>query len=186
MSELLPQLEADDEWLVIGDGSQHEARKIVENRDPHIKYSEFGPTRCWGHEQRNFAIKKAKGTHLWFVDDDDRVLPWALEAIRKRACEYPGRPLLFKSIWTNLRIAWMEREVKIGNVGTNMVVAPNLPSRIGTWGARWEGDYDFISSTVALYPEGGKSVAWCYDILTIYGCGNETPEETGKIGKWKF
>lgn len=167
--ELLPQFEKDDEWLVIADGEIPAVRTMTEGH-PQVRCFERKHQGCWGHHHRNWVMPQAHGTHLMFLDDDDRIAPWGLATIRKAIAEDPGKILLFKSIWTQNRIRWSTKEIKIGNVGTHMWVVPNQPTRLGTWGARWEGDYDFIASTVALYPEGPDAVAWRTELITIYGC----------------
>lgn len=68
-------------------------------------------------------------------------------------------------------ILWQEPTLKEGNVDSLMFVVPNDASRLGRWGNRYAGDYDFIASTAALYPAG--SVIWCPEIVAVWRPGEE-------------
>ncbi len=57
---------------------------------------------------------------------------------------------------------WKNQVPSLGNVGTPMMVAPNVKSKLGLWGNRYEGDFDFLESTLAYYPEGAL---WLEDVL---------------------
>jgi hypothetical protein len=52
--------------------------------------------------------------------------------------------------------------VAVGNVGTPMFVLPAAGPR-GAWGRRYEGDYDFITSTLALWPAG--ALVWREEVI---------------------
>ena len=47
-----------------------------------------------------------------------------------------------------------------GNVGTPMIVVPNLPARLGKWGDHYAGDFDFVKSTIALAPGRENDIVW--------------------------
>ena len=59
----------------------------------------------------------------------------------------------------------MDPQVRQGNIGTPNLVAPNVPGKLGTWGTRYEGDFDYIRSTLQHYPAGP---VW-HDVIT-YAC----------------
>lgn len=120
----------------------------------------------WGHTERNAAMPLAEGTHLLFVDDDDALLPGALAAVRAAIATVPDRPHVFRMIDPHGRIL-PERPglVAEGHIGTPCLVAPNVPAKLGRWGRRYEGDFDFIRTTLAHYPDGP---VWHPDV--IYGC----------------
>lgn len=110
----------------------------------------------WGATPRAAGQRQAAGDYLLWMDDDDAYLPGALAAVRAAAAEHPGRPLIFRMrrgdpFHDTLPAA---REVREGQVSTQMIVCPNDPTRLGTWGSRYEGDYDFIASTLAHYSAG--------------------------------
>jgi len=50
-----------------------------------VLYNEAGRGILTTGEKRNTLLQKADGKYFWFVDDDDRVLPGAMEAILKAA-----------------------------------------------------------------------------------------------------
>lgn len=128
-------------------------------------------TGDWGATPRTEGMRKATGDYLMFMDDDDLYLPGAFAAVRAALAAAPGRPHLF-----GMRrgapfhdVLPLREDVAIGNVSTQMIVAPNDPARLGTWGTRYEGDYDFISSTLALYPP--DAVVWRPEVIAVWRPG---------------
>jgi glycosyltransferase involved in cell wall biosynthesis len=114
---------------------------------PHgVQAFAIGPTGHWGSEQREFGIREASGTHIAFIDDDDVYTPAAGRAIRRAVAARPRRVHVFK-----MRDA--EREyggrgsLAQGSIGSPMFVVPRDGS-LGSWSTRYEGDYDFIRSTL--------------------------------------
>jgi glycosyltransferase involved in cell wall biosynthesis len=173
---LLPQLSENDEVLVVGDGPQPEAERIISkllgsSKKPVstvVRYWETKPVRNFGNPQRNEAVGKAVCKRLFFVDDDDVVLPGAIAAIRARSKAAPASPLMFRMQHPAV-IMWNEKKVLPGNVSGQMFVVPNIKDRLGVWSGRYEADQDFISSTLALYQGGVDSVVWCPEVLAIQG-----------------
>src|SRR4051812_23750058 len=49
-----------------------------------------------GDTARNRMMRQALGTHMLFVDDDDELVPGALEIVRAFARENPGRVGIFR------------------------------------------------------------------------------------------
>lgn len=169
LEALLPQLADGDEALVIGDGPQPKARNIVEAfRNDQIRYWESEPLFNWGNPQRNSAIDQARGEWLVFIDDDDVPLPECAARVRRGAQDHGKRPLMFKM--THLGgLLWRSRNIELGNVSGQMFVVPNVKGRVGRWSAQYAADFDFIRSTLALYPEGESIVAWMEDQITLQG-----------------
>lgn len=165
---LVKQLSNDDRILVVGDGYQPKAKLMVEGLHPQVEYVEYGPTRCWGHPQRNWAMLQASTTHIYTMDDDDEVLPDALGSIRKAAEEAPGKILLFKIKHREFLIP-DDKVIRQTNVSTQCVVVPNNPDRFGTWGDRYEGDLDFIKSSVERHPDKLEGVSWREEVIAIHG-----------------
>lgn len=120
---------------------------------------EFDDTGDMAATPRTTGMRKAAGTHLLFMDDDDIYVPGALDIVRDRCAQFPGRCLMF-TMTSGDNGGWRlpddSHEVRPGNVSTCMFVCPNDPDKLGRWGPRREGDYEFIASTVAHY--GGKPV----------------------------
>ena len=168
LEELAPQLSPQDEVLVIGDGPQPKAREIAGRFDSRVKYWEHGPDHCWGYPQRNWAMPRASGSHLMFFDDDDRCAPTALQHIRDAARANPGRPLMFREVHEE-GLIWVRKRVELSNVSTQLFVVPNDPTKLGAWGQRYVGDYDFVVSTLALYPGGDEALVWREEVIAVHG-----------------
>lgn len=168
-----------DQVIVIGDGTQREARAIAGSyggRLPMKYLSTLETTATSGNNQRHRGMEYAKGTHLLFIDDDDAYRPGALDIIRTAAEENPGRILIFKMQSQNPRkhawapIRWIDyKDPFVGNVGTPMFCIPNIPDRLGRWQQRLElggcGDFNFLESTLAKWPEGKASIVWRDEII---------------------
>lgn len=175
LNDLLPQLGFDDEIWVVGDGPQAEARRMVEELDWRVKYRELGPTRNWGHGLRNLTIPLLSGTHLLSLDDDDRIIAQAVPKIRASIARAPEKPHLFK-IYHGGGVIWDRQEVIERNVSTQMIATPIEKGRLGVWGNRYAGDYDFIRSTVDLYPRKDNDVIWDDAIISVHGIsGTSSP-----------
>lgn len=117
---------------------------------------ESDATGDWGATPRTKGMAAAAGDYLLFMDDDDVYLPGSLDAVRSALRENPGRPHLF-SMWRDANYGDQlprAEVVQMGNVSTQMAVFPNDPAKLGAWGTRYEGDYDFIRSTLDKYPPG--------------------------------
>lgn len=169
LRNLVPQLSAGDEALVIGDGPQPVSSRIAsEQNSPYVRYWEHAPIFNYGNPQRNAAIADAKGDYLLFVDDDDDVLPEAILRLKQAAAMHPGRPLMFKMRHLN-RLLWASASVGLGNVSGQMFVTPNIKGRLGRWSGKYAADYDFITSTLAFYPGGEQAIVWREEILVVQG-----------------
>ncbi|HEU4338758.1 MAG TPA: glycosyltransferase family A protein [Planctomycetota bacterium] len=176
LEDLVPQLEAQDQVLVVGDGRQWRAERICKKfRDTRIEYFEHGPDHAWGHPQRNVAMRRAKGTHLLSYDDDDVVLPDGLRHVRTAIEHFPDRPLVFR-MQHRSELIWKDREIRMANVSTQMIVVPNVAGRLGEWGRVYEGDLEFLKSTVALYPEKEQAIVWRLERITLHGIAGEVPK----------
>jgi hypothetical protein len=125
----------------------------------------------WGHTPRQEAMGRAKGDYLLFMDDDDIYTEGALDAVRAALAENPGRPHVFRMrrVGPANDVLPAERVVRLGNVSTQMMVVPNDTARLGAWGRRYEGDFDFLASTLAKYPP--DSLVWRDEVITVWRHG---------------
>lgn len=110
----------------------------------------------WGHAARNRLMPRACGDALAFIDDDDIYLPRALEIIRASVALNGTNAHFFKmryGLSTPVPGAevWTQTELIEGQVSTCTIVVPNIPQKLGVWGSRYAGDFDFAASTVALH-----------------------------------
>ena len=121
---------------------------------------------AWGHPQVNHGIEYARGDYLVFIDDDDVFAPDALASIRQVAGSLPEpRPLMFR-FYLERRgcVLWAEQRLVCGAIGGHEFVTPNDPQRLGRWTDRYEGDFDFIESTLTLWPP--ESLVWREEIIS--------------------
>lgn len=166
------QLTLGDQVLVVGDthdGPVERAESLVVNH-PHFPLNVFdyiehdAGHHCWGHCQIVHGMRHATGDYLVFIDDDDCFSDGALDAIRRAAAEQPSpRPLMFR-FWSERHGMYFppRHEVRESAIGGHCMVVPNIPDRLGQWTCRYAGDYDFIVSTLELWPEGP---AWYDDVI---------------------
>lgn len=168
IDSLIVQVNDGDEIIVVGDGPQPKAKAICAEYQKHVAYFEHGPTFQFGHAQRNFGTTMAKGAYLAFLDDDDFYVPNALYIMRTEIDRFPDKILIFRCNCYG-KILWRSQEIKAGNVGTSMVVIPNIKERLGVWQLnptgimKRGGDSIFVKETVSKWPEG--SVVWLKDVL---------------------
>jgi glycosyltransferase involved in cell wall biosynthesis len=100
----------------------------LEDGDEHLVEVDFPCHFDWGSAARDAAIQRAKGTHVWFIDDDDIANPGALEAIRKAVSEDPDCAWMFK-IQGTTDIYWKERDrIAPGNFQGQNIIVPRAKS----------------------------------------------------------
>ena len=98
--------------------------------------------------------QRATGRYLMFIDDDDATKRHAFRAVRQAVQQDPDRIIVFRMRWLGETL-WKHQALLEENVGTPMVVIPNVPGKIGSWLTRdrYESDFDFISECVDLQGE---------------------------------
>ncbi|MEO8082516.1 MAG: glycosyltransferase family A protein [Ardenticatenales bacterium] len=162
-----------DEHLVVIDAhgmADHEAARIESTVGAYgprwraIRHDAGGHT--WGHCEGNVGIEAARaGNYLTFNDDDDIYAPGAFAAIRRAITDdaAAGAPRVqifrFMPPW---RSPLPEgRHVERGRIGGHCLVVPNVDGKVGRLGHQYDGDYDLIESTIALW--GGVDAAVFHD-----------------------
>lgn len=174
-----------DECIVIGDttdGELPEVEEIVRSFGPQFRYISHPGTvhqivdlggyskdcHSYGHEQLTEGMRHAKGAWLCFSDDDDIFLDGAFTAIRTAAAALPEpRPLLFKFIPWFRQLLWVEQVIEEHRIGGHQLVAPNIPARLGRFSERYQGDYDFVRSTIDLWPNKDADVVWREEVIVL-------------------
>jgi glycosyltransferase involved in cell wall biosynthesis len=104
----------------------------------------------FGNDARERAMLKAEGSHLLFIDDDDVYTDGALAVIRDAVGREPDRVHVFQMRYSDGRLLWDTPSVYCGNVGSPMFCVPNQPGRLGSWGDTYEGDFNFLHTTLQL------------------------------------
>lgn len=121
---------------------------------------------CWGHCQHNLALTQAKGDYIHLNDDDDVWEPDAAANIRTAAKAFPSKVLLFRFVsYIGRQVFWdrvghMERDF----IGGHCLVVPNVQTKIGRFRCQYNGDYDWIESTVNAFG-GPENAIWLTDII---------------------
>ena len=109
-----------------------------------------------GYAARTRMMEEASGTHLLFMDDDDVYAPGAIELLRSLAEDQPDRVHICQMRYGGAGgVLWHTRIVKHGNIGTPMLLVPNVRGKLGVWephdgDGSGAGDYVFAASTIAL------------------------------------
>mgnify|MGYP001557778839 CR=1 FL=1 len=161
LQSLVGQVIEGDEIMVVQDGIENRAfvDTVVRSYDLPITHCICGPTHSYGNAQRNFGISIAQGDYLSFMDDDDVYTPDALSIIRENVGSVP---ILFRMQYHDGRYLWTDPILRMGNVGTPMIVVPNVQDKIGQFTGMYEGDWYFIDETVKLWD---GAVDWCEDVI---------------------
>jgi hypothetical protein len=127
-----------DEILVVG--------KVFPTGDLRPRYFPCANGNDWGGKERNIALTNAGTRYLAFLDDDDVYMPGARHYMQHAIHETPGKPVLFRMQYPNGITLWQNQELRCGNVGTPMILIPNMPTRLGTWTSHRVGDFQFLES----------------------------------------
>lgn len=122
---------------------------------------------CWGHCQINKAMEEASGAYLAFIDDDDEFVDGGITTILDaiELMQLPLAPIMVQFLVHWGEIIWAEPRVEFQRIGGHCIIAPNLPDKLGQWSCRYEGDYDFITSTLRWYQP--HEVSWLAKVVAI-------------------
>lgn len=89
---------------------------------------------------RNQGMRRARGTHIMFLDDDDAYLPGAVRSARFVASARPYEPLLFRVRYPacNGLLNWRRSDgIVWGEISTLGIVVPNRMCLPDWDGVRW-------------------------------------------------
>lgn len=158
------------EVIVIGDTFERElddTRAAVKSFGRRFRFQTFDAGHhCFGHCQLNYGIGLARGRWLHCNDDDDIYAPGALAAIAEVVqSDICGIPHLFRfrSYWGPEFWA-QEGAVQEGLIGGHCLVARNRLGKIGRFTCRYEGDFDWIKSTLE---KNDEQAIWHSDVICI-------------------
>lgn len=176
LDSMAPQMLPGDECVVVGDvldGPLRVTEEIVKDY-PWCRYLEYaGATHTFGHDQLNQGLACVTGDLVLCQDDDDCYTDSAFACVREHALAYPGRPLMtrFVSYWG--MVYWHTPGlVAQGHIGGHCLVVPNRPQMVGRYTTRYEGDFDYVKSTLDLWQAQGITPVW-----VDYVCSVQRPGE---------
>lgn len=101
-----------------------------------------------GYSPREYAMTRCRGTHIWFMDDDDMPARGAVETIRAAIEEEPQVPWLFIMDGPMSPVG-KYGELARNSVSPQMFVVPNHPEKFHPWvnGHGYESDAEMILKT---------------------------------------
>lgn len=157
LESLQPQLGPLDEVLVVSDAdaplppAEAAIRKLNDRRFASLAH---GPTHKWGHAQRDFGLAQATGDFALFMDDDDLPSTDALDLVRVGVRGTRGPHLFAMNHNTHNTVYIPHWPALPGEIGGAQIVVP-IDGPRGKWTtSEYEGDWQFITQTMALYPAG--------------------------------
>lgn len=121
---------------------------------------------AWGHPQINVGMGIANGDWLVFIDDDDVFSKDGLDVLHRSLSAAPRAPHMFR-FESPLGTLWDAQALIEGRVGGHCIVAPNVAEKLGEWSDRYEGDFDFICSTIDKW---GGEIIWREEIISRARC----------------
>jgi glycosyltransferase involved in cell wall biosynthesis len=173
LHSVVPQLGSEDEVIVVGDihdGRLPGTEGVVRRFGPQVRYLPHDAGHhCFGHCQLNAAIETARGDYIHCNDDDDIYTPDAFSTFRRatRRLDEP-RPLLFRFRSYYGPVFWdTEGVIRENHIGGHCLLMPNLPGRTGRFTCRYQGDYDWIRSTLDLWPNKEGDALWEPSIIAL-------------------
>lgn len=144
-----------DEILVIGE--------VSGVSDPRVRCIPCAPGGDWGHTERNYASPLATGRYLAHIDDDD-IYACGTRALMADAIEKtPDRPVLFRMKLPNGITLWENQELRCGNVGTPMILIPNVQEKLGQFRPFVGGDWAYLDEM--KWPK--EDIVWRPEIIAL-------------------
>lgn len=146
-----------DEIILVSDGHRV--------NDDRVRYVDCKPGNDWGHTERNVAMPQARCRYIAHIDDDDVYAPGTRELMDDAIRRTPGRPVLFRMRYPNGITLWDEPILRCGNVGTPMILIPNMPTRLGQFRSFVGGDCAFLEEMRWSKEE----IVWRPEIIALLG-----------------
>jgi hypothetical protein len=133
-----------DEILLVGDPTLGLQSLPMIRRRHEIRFIHCPRGNDWGHTERNYAAPFARCRYIAHIDDDDWYAPGTRALMADAIFRTPGRPIIFRMRFPNGITLWSEQEVRCGNVGTPMILIPNMPTRLGQFRPFVGGDFAYL------------------------------------------
>lgn len=153
-----------DDILVVGHGASLGLQSLQRERRE-VLLVDCPPGNDWGHAERNFAAKYARGQYVAHIDDDDTYAPGTRALMADAMAATPDRPVLFRMRYPNGITLWAEPAVRCGNVGTPMMLLPNRPEMLGTWGSFVGGDCHYLETSKWR----AEDYVWRPEVIALLG-----------------
>jgi glycosyltransferase involved in cell wall biosynthesis len=147
----------DIEVLVIGDTHDDKFKDTLVfaesiARRYNTKYiGHDGGVNCYGHPQRNFGQRIAKGAWLAYLQDDDIYTHGSFRSILASINTHPVCPRLFRTQTWQAGVVWKTQDLTVGNIDADCIVTPNVQDKLGKWEYVYEGDFKFIKQTCEMW-----------------------------------
>lgn len=123
------------------------------------------PGGDWGHTERNVATPLARGRYLAHIDDDDVYVKGTRALMADAIAKTPDRPVLFKMRYPNGITLWSDPVLRCGNVGTPMILIPNVPEKLGQFRPFVGGDCAYLEEM----KWDKKEIVWRPEIIALLG-----------------
>lgn len=152
-----------DEILVVG--NVDEMTNVDAIQDVLVRFIPYPCHGGWGGAERAVGTSYARGKYLSFMDDDDCYARGARFALGMAILSTPDRPMIFRMRYPNGMYLWQDQAIRCGNVGTPMIVVPNVPEKLGVWSDSYVADFEFLTS-MKWSPD---EVVWRPEIIAELG-----------------
>ena len=147
-----------DEILLVGDN--------LVSPNMLVRSIQCPPGNDWGSKERNYATPFARCQYIAHIDDDDEYVPGTRALMQSAIDAAPGRPTIFRMRYPNGHTLWQSQAIACGNVGTPMMLIPNMPTRLGVWAeGRDCGDFFFLNSM----KWSAEEIQWRTEVIAQLG-----------------
>ncbi len=124
------------------------------------------PSGYYGYAERQEGTDRAKCDYLAYLDDDDRYVPGHREIMDQATRENPNNyPILFKMQYPSGRVLPKVPDMYCGNVGTPMILVPNIKEKLSKWKPERIHDFRFIDNW--KWPR--RQIIWRPEIIALLG-----------------
>jgi glycosyltransferase involved in cell wall biosynthesis len=165
-------IDPNDEVIVVGDGPQPVADRICrvyrERVGLPVVYMDGPTTHGFGGAQRNLGMIAATREHLMFMDDDDEYVEGVFPHVRKVIQENLGKPIIAKMRHRTVGVIWINKIIQVGNIGTQMLIVPNVKERLAQWPDNYIAEVAFIEGVVEKCTKNGIPIFWWDHLIAIH------------------
>jgi hypothetical protein len=163
-----------DEVLLVADGGAAEVHHIAEISGLadwcKVRVLDLVPAGGdFGQPGRAFGMASARGTHLVFGQDDNVFMAGALADVRKAAEAEPAHLHFWRVSPRCGSVVWSGQDADglpmLGHIDADCGVVPRSSAKLGTWGAGYNGDFDFWYETATHYRD---RIRWHEEMISCH------------------